>query len=70
MARKGIDPSDSASNIGVLNLKTGLVHKDLKYLLLKTFDRKRGELKLFLTYTELFISFNSTKFLSKTEQVL
>ena len=70
IARKGIDPSDSASNIGALNLKTGLVYKDLKYLLLKTFDRKRGELKLFFTYIELFISFNSIKFLSKIEQVL
>ena len=68
----GKDPSDSASNVGstTLNLKTGLVYNDLKCPLPKTFNRKRGELKLFLTYTELFIGFNSTKFLSETEQVL
>ena len=68
MARKGIDPSDLVSNVGLItNLKTGSIYKDLKYLLPKTFDRKRGELKSFLTYTELFIRFNSTKFLSKTK---
>ena len=68
----GKDSSDSASNVGVatLNLKTGLVHKDLKCPLPKTFDGKRGELKSFLTYTELFIGFNSTKFSSETKQVL
>ena len=63
-----MDPSDLASNIGLIaNLKIGSIYKDLKYLLPKTFDRKRDELKLFLTYIELFIRFNLTKFLSKIE---
>ena len=53
--------------MGALSYKIGLVHKDLKCPLPKAFDRKRGELKSFLTYVELFIRFNSTKFLSKTK---
>ena len=68
IAGKGIDLSDSASNIGLIaNLKTRLVYKDLKCLLPKTFNRKRGELKLFLIYIELFIRFNSTKLSSETK---
>ena len=50
-----------------MNPKTRSIHKDLKCLLPKTFDRKRGELKLFLTYIELFIRFNLTKFSSETK---
>jgi hypothetical protein len=49
---------------------SGALHKDLKTHLPDTYSGKRSELETFITHCELFIGFNSTRFVSDTEKVL
>lgn len=48
----------------------GALHKDLKVPTPDTFSGERTKLKAFLAQTELFIGFNSTRFVNETEKVL
>ena len=49
---------------------TGDVHKDLKIKLPDTYGRERSKLRHFWLHVELFLGFNSKKFISEQEKGL
>ena len=57
--------ASTSGSVALYVIKTGVVYKNLKTPLLGVFEVKRDQLKSFLTYTELFIRFNSIKLIYK-----